>query len=227
MAVTLGELKLRALDYADMGNSAFPDSERLTNYINSGLSRLHDMLVDSYADYYRKTKSYTLVVGTEEYELPSDFLKASKVFYVSGSRRYRIERFELNEIDGYKTTGAVTSGTVELWYYPQLTKLVNDIDSIEIAIPVGWEEYVALHAAIRLLIREESDPGPLMAEREEERQRIMSMAEPRDAGEPKAISDSYGRWATGYSYIGSNERHYKYRIMGNKIHFVELESLGA
>jgi hypothetical protein len=84
-------------------------------------------------------------------------------------------------------------GTLEIWYVPQLVKLVNNSDVISWNPPISWEEYAVLAAAIRCMIKEESDIGPLMALLQTCRQRIIENASPRDAGEPDYIKDIYDR----------------------------------
>lgn len=223
--VTLAELRARALDLADMTDSEFPNTDRVRDYINVGLSELHNILVNSYEDYYNKRYVISVNSTTGEYDLPDDFLKVNKVWYLAGDRRYRVERFELDDIDGYRTT-PVTSGTVELWYAPQLTKLQNDNDVVSINVPVGWEDFVACFAAVRLLVREESDPTFVLAERERLRQSIIESAEPRDSGGVKTVSDHTQRWNTARHYFRYDETYFKYRVMHNKILFVQYAYLG-
>jgi hypothetical protein len=222
---TLAELKARALDYADMTGSGFPDSNRLVDYINAGLSELHDILVNSYEDYFRKSLTFAIVNNQEEYDLPDDFYKVLKVYYKSSDRRFKMERFQLDEIDGYRTS-ALSGGDVEFWYIPHYHKLSTDNESVNVAVPVGWEDFVALHAAIRLLAREESDPAPLMAERERQRQRIVESAEPRDAGTANTVGDFHGRWNNAQHIFRFEERYLRYRVLGQKIHLLEFEYLG-
>lgn len=223
--VTLAELRDRALDYADMAGTGFPDLDRVTDYINAGLSDLHDILVNSYEDYFRSATNLALVSGTETYALPTDFYKVLEVFYLSQNRRYAIEKYERKEIDGFQT-GPLRSATVELVYVPQLTKLAADTDQVSIAVPVGWEDYVALHAGARLLMREESDPAPLLLERDRLAAKFVDLADPRDVANQGATEDVYGRWNKAGAYF-REERYLRYRIMGNNIHFIEFEHLGA
>ena len=124
---TLYDLKARALDYADMTASSFPDEERLTDYINTGLSSLHDILSNAYGDYIHKSTNVTLVSGTEDYALPTDFYKLQKVFLLDSNRRYKMDRFSPDDIDGTKTNPSL-SGTMQIWYIPQHTVLTSDTD---------------------------------------------------------------------------------------------------
>lgn len=223
---TLRSLKDRALDYADMTGSGFPDESRLADYINSGLSELYDMLINAYEDYARKKTTIALTAGTEDYDLPSDFLKSRKLYYLSNGRRFNLRQYHLGEVSGYRTS-PIFGGSVELWYIPQYAPLLSDEETISNVFPVGWEDFAALNAAVRLSIREESDPSALIQEREIQRQRIIESAEPRDVGESGAVADYYGRYNSAYQYFGFEERYFKYHILGQKISFIEFEYLGV
>jgi hypothetical protein len=218
-AETLTGLQNRALDYADMTGSAFPVTARLTDYINAGYTELYEMLVGSYgADYVRTATTQALTAGTEAYALPSDFYKMLRVWEVVGSTRYAVERFVPSQLDGYKTTGPGSAGSLSLWYAPQLTLLSAGADIVHVSVCTGWEDFIALHAAIRLKMREDSDPSALMAERETLRRRIVENAEPRDQGVADEIEDHYNRWGSG----NSNASSLRYRVMGNQLIVVDM-----
>lgn len=53
----------------------------------------------------------------------------------------------------------------------------------------GWEDYVVLDTAIRLMVKEESDPSALMAEKQEMDLAIEELGSERDDGSPKTIQD--------------------------------------
>lgn len=223
---TLKELTDRALDYADMAGSDFPDPDRLTGYVNTGLSELHDLLVNTYEDYFLDIDTFVIVAGQETYALPDDYYKTIKLFYITSGRRFKIERWSLDEIDGYRQS-PITGGDIQHFYVPQLKKLRLPGEKIEIAIPIGWEDFVALSAARKLLLREESDIGPVSQLLGEMRQRLINMSDPRDAGEVDAIADYYGRWEHARHLLRFDERYFKYRIMGNLIRIIEIEYLGV
>lgn len=66
----------------------------------------------------------------------------------------------------------------------------------------GWEEYVVIDAAIKALIKEESDIQGLVLQKEAMLQRINEVAESRDAGIPSRVTDTqsidYGDGCNGY-----------------------------
>lgn len=218
-AVTLGDLKTRVLDLADATNSGFIVDGRLGEYINAELSELYDLLVNSFEDYFVTIdQSITLAAGTESYNLPTDFYKALKVFLLSGGQRYRLARFNLEELDyqsplvdspavsnsdlRYRIMGGKiyfhpkpgASGSIDLFYVPEFTNLASDVTTISFSVPVGWEDFVVYGAAARCMIKEESDPGAYLALKGACRDRIINAAQNRDAGEPMRITDKYDRF---------------------------------
>lgn len=76
---------------------------------------------------------------------------------------------------------------IGLWYYPRLTTLLADNDVMDGFS--GWTEYVILDAAIKALLKEESDASALMARKEAIKLRIEAAANNRDAGQADYISD--------------------------------------
>ena len=226
MRATMGQLKERALRYASMYGAEAVDKNHLRDLVNSGLSELHDLIVNHNGeDYLRKDTTFSIVSTSESYILPDDFYKAIALFYQSNGRRFPLEKWQPKEIGGSETT-PLSSGTVEMWYVPQFATLPNDSARIEIAIPVGWEDFVALHAAVRLLIEEESDASAIAQERERQRQRIIALLSPRDNSEPDSIGDVSNRWQQGYTAL-QIEPSYRYRIMGNYLFVVEVEYRGV
>lgn len=226
-SVTLKQLKERALDYADMTGTSFPDPDRLNDYANASLSELHDMLASSFgADYYWKSYTLDLSSGTESYALPDDFYKLTALYYTTSERRFKMERFNPIEIDGYRTS-PISGGSAEIWYVPAFKRLRTDKSVIEGVLPPGWEDFVAWDIAVRLLVREESDASAHMAERERQRARIIQMLTPRDEHIPDSIGDYYGRWMDTRHLLRFDERYFKYRILGTNIHFIEIEYIGV
>lgn len=216
--ITLEDLRARALQHADMTGSGFPDTDQLDKDLHAGLGEIHELL--ALHDYLRSTQSITLATGTEEYTLPVDFYKASRVWRLSAGRRFEVKRFNLSQLDGLKTTGPASAGTAELWYVPQMPRLTQATDTIGYDLPNGWENFAALHAAIQLKNREQSDPQALMIERKTIKDRIVAHVEPRDAGIPDEIEDHYNRWGHGSGYDDASAL--RYRVMGSKIHFVDF-----
>lgn len=104
---------------------------------------------------------------------------------------------EPNNLGDYLETypGRLNEGEARVSYVPQY--VTGGSDPIYPGIH-GWEEYVVLSVAIRLLAKEESDTSELRAERDRIEARIESARHKRDVGAPERItltrSDRVRRW---------------------------------
>ena len=225
-AETLANLKLRAFDYADMpAASSVPADARMTNYVNAGLAVLYDILLD--AGYFSKTADVALVAGTESYSLPADFYRVQEVSLLSGGLRYPLGRYERRELQGVHL-GPRSAGTAKLDYAPQMTRLSSPSHTVDTAfpngaqLPNGWEDYVAMYAASKLLGREESERW-MAGDLAELKQHFIDMAGPQDTMGHTA--DIYSRWSSCCPPDSASSL--RYRIIGAYIHFVELGYAGA
>lgn len=81
--------------------------------------------------------------------------------------------------------------SIQLWYVPKLTQMLQDTDMMPFSIS-GWSELVIVDAAIKALIKEESyeQAAALINERTGLLTRIEETAANRDVGQPNVISNS-------------------------------------
>lgn len=76
--------------------------------------------------------------------------------------------------------------TYRVYYVSSPPELVNDADEFDGV--AGWEEWVALDAAIKMMQKEESDPSILMAQRQRVEDRIKVSAGSRDMSGTSSIA---------------------------------------
>lgn len=110
---------------------------------------------------------------------------------------YRVIQNPINGKDCMQFIPGTPNGVsyYRVWYYPNPKVLVSDADSIDGRS--GWEEWVVIDAAMKLLAKEESDTSQLEREAQRVWARIMAVAENRDAGQSKRITDvsmNSGTW---------------------------------
>ena len=210
-SVTLTTLLSRVRTRADMVGSLFVTDSELTAFLNASLDELYDLVLQKFGDdYYVSSSSITTVAGTSSYALPSGFYKLLGVDLTIGGEVRDLKRFEFKErnlhrnstglvgptdapryrLEGsnlrlYPAPQSVMSGT--LWYVPQRTQLSSGSDTVD--FPGGWEEYAVIDAAIKALVKEESDPAALIAAKADMLRRIEQAATNRDAGEPERVAD--------------------------------------
>ena len=205
--VTLLELRTQAKDRADMKNSAFlSDTEWNTN-INSAAAELYDILVSVAEDYY--TTSATITTSGATATLPSDFYKLVGIDYSLGGQNVPMSPFVFRDrllyanqngntlryrLVGSSLTFIPTPPTqsMTLWYVPAFQKLTLDASTFNGVN--GWEDYIVADAAMKALMKEESDVSAIMAEKAGIEKRIRNMAPNRDQGRAEAVTDvsNYG-----------------------------------
>ncbi len=224
--MTLLELRTAARQRADMGTSLFISDAEFTSLINQSYFELYDLLIAAYgADYFATFGADTTLAGTADTTaLPSDFYKLLGVDLKlsSGINSYvTLKPFQMAERNRYAAPNTIgllgvltlqyrlsannlwfiprpAAGTiVRILYVPRLTTLSGDSDTAE-GIS-GWTEYIIVDAAIKALIKEESDVSALMMAKAGLIQRIEAMAANRDAGAPATVADSSGM---GSDYFG-------------------------
>lgn len=212
---TLGELKTLALDLSEQ-TLGFIGDNRLTDYANLVLGRLHDLIVRSNQDYLKLEQDYTLVSGQEEYDLPTNFYKVGAVFYMSGGDRFPVPSFNPRTAAAYQAPN--TSGTIRLWYIPEFGKLTNDGQSVHPVIPKSWEYYVALGMAEMCLTRAKLDTGKISSLMAREEARIVEMLEPRNFSDAAQIEDVAERYFPSFP---TNLRGLQYAVVGDKFHIMQ------
>ena len=208
---TEADLRTRARRRADMENSTFVTDAEIQDYLNSSISELHDFMVKSYEDYFVSEQTYSVPIATGGANLPDDFYKALGVDYNSGGITSSLKAYSFSERNIYNTPYAVIdrlaepmykvegnkiklipnnsqSGTITLYYVPQATQFSSTVTEVENVIP-GFEEYVVVATAIRMLMKEESDFRALENERQQLSSRIIRAITPRDASGSFAIRD--------------------------------------
>ena len=208
---TESDLRTRARRRADMENSTFVTDDEIRDYLNSSMSELHDMMVKSYEDYFVSEQAYTIPLATGGGSLPDDFYKALGVDYNSGGITSTLRSFSFTERNVYNTPYAVVdrlaepmykiegnkikliptnsqAGTITLYYVPNAAQFSSTVSEVENVIP-GFEEYIVVATAIRMLMKEESDVSTLERERQQLASRIIRAISPRDASGSHAIRD--------------------------------------
>lgn len=218
--LSLGQARYMAQQKADRVGSNFVTLPEWNTYLNQSYFELYDLLVTLYEDYYIQTPyEFTTDGSTSQYALPDDFYKLMGVDCGLGSgvngfvTLHKFDFIQRNRyiypnINGsflgvfnlrYRLVGNTLmfiptpagNQTIRLWYIPKLTQLLQDTDIMS-GIS-GWTEYVLVDAAIKALMKEESDVQGLMIQKQMLLKRIEESAMNRDAGQPDTISDTRTR----------------------------------
>lgn len=222
MAFTLADIKTQVRQRADMENSTFIKDDELKNYINNSYAELYDILVSRFEDYFSKSESFSLTGASNNHSLPSDLYKVRGVDYMLstndpvtlrrwnfdernkiartttralrgvGDRQYRVMGQNLTVLPSDKAPG-----NYQLWYIPRYNPLSLDADTLGDVL--DFAEYIIVDAAIKCLIKEESDTSVLLAIKQGLKARIEAMASNRDT-QPDRIADVSGYYDDGFAY---------------------------
>jgi hypothetical protein len=155
--------------------------------------------------------------GDNVKDLPNNFWKALGCDFASGGVTRRIRRYMFQERNVYESPmlkqgymadtffiiqgdqirfipESPPGGTVTLWWIPEPQQFdpgspSDQLYTVDKALANGFERFLVLDAAIKMLQKEESDTQILVAEREGVRHRLMLAAKDRTPGESRAIAD--------------------------------------
>lgn len=200
--VTLTLLRDSVRRMCDMDNTELISDTFLTESINANLAEIHDVLVNSFADYFVETHPYVIAAdASNELLLPLDFYKMIRVAALSSDGllselRHGSPRELLIDSVQFVTDNAYlrymlrggrlvffkrpVAGSLTIEYVPMFTKLIADSDTVPWLIPVGWENYVVYKSCADCLAKEESDPMYWLQRAAEAKMAIIENATSRD-----------------------------------------------
>lgn len=217
----LEDMRNEVRDRADIENSQHITDAQINRYINQSGAALHAILVEHCEDEFIELFSGTTSAASGNLTsislgaVPEESNGAYKIvaveLEVSGRRRH-IERWS------WQTHGALidqsNSGSLDFryrwvsytlqiipgcptatpyWVYaiPPFVDLTDDDDTLDGRD--GWEEWIVIDAAVKCLLKEESDTRPLVAERTEVLERVKSQMKARDFARPDRVQDTERR----------------------------------
>lgn len=215
--VSLGELRRRALDAADMktlGTSQYNQIADVNFMLNDSVSELHDLLRTSFEDYFVKTLIVAYVAGHSEYDLPDDFFSLRGCNDLSNGYTLPMLPFTENDrpslLNALQSGGplrtrycrvedtklvvlpAPTSGSMEVRYIYQAPYLSDDSDTLSYSIVNGWDAYIVYDTAAKLRMKAGKDASAQMAKVAQLQGRIRVSATQREAQGRSSARDVYG-----------------------------------
>ena len=196
---TLDELTLTVRRKADIENAGLHVSDaEIAEYLNSSIAMLWSLLIDGTdGTLFAKVSPNLLKTGTNAYQLPGDFFKLVELSVDYGNRFYPASEADPQEYgillrrpNGHAWSTKyffqfnVEQGWFELFVFPEPretddlfvryipTAPVLSLGTDELKFPSNWDEWVVFDSAIQCVNKEESDPTPLMEEREKRERRL-------------------------------------------------------
>jgi hypothetical protein len=223
---TLADLRADIEARADLGEltaDTFIKLDTMNRWIAQSARRLASLMINALGeDYFVATQSISVVAGTAEYDLPSDYYQTRYVRARVGSGVCRIEKSTIDDLgmdsdanQGWQSRRPsyrvmqgqmvfsptpTEAATVTHVYVPTLIALddsgdpVEDLTEEDDAIDGhnGWEEWIVLDCCIKAANAQEQDPSAWMAEKAEIEADIRQSAQMR-SGEPDRVRDVYLR----------------------------------
>lgn len=217
---TLLQLRNDAKDFADMKNRTFVTDPEWNMYINHAIKDFYNQITTVENEYY--IKSFDTTTSGSEISLPSDFWKLRGVDIKYNGVTQDLKKFNFANRNLYQNVGVYSSGyynnfryrllgsklvikpippngiPLTMWYYPVLSELVNDGDTFDFIN--GADDLISMSAAIRAMMKEETDSRELQKLYAEAKDSVFSMAN-RDENEPEKVTDvtkEFGFYRHGY-----------------------------
>ncbi len=216
MTVTLDQLRVRVLDRIEFVTASNGDGyvsrTELDGYINSAGSELHDILATKYEDYLTSPFPTTFTVTGSSYtqSLPSDFFKLRGIDYSDAGEWVPLRRYLHEERGRWSIGGSAfgwsrerrftimgtsivlapqddCAGDYRFLYVPKWTDLSGSAQAIP-EVMEQWTEYIVVDAAIKCLVKEESDASALVNRKAELYRRIEANATNRDASDQDFVA---------------------------------------
>jgi hypothetical protein len=197
-----------------METSQFVTDAEITALINVALSEFHDLVADACPDLLAKVSSdFTMTSATRAVGSGgagiTDFYRVLGLDCKdggAGTGYSSVKPFMLANRNSmadrsYRVIGSTPTlyvyppelapGTYRMWYIPTTTALSSGSDTWEDYN--GWRDFVVCDVAANMLIKEESDPGPVLLVKERQRQRILEACR-RYMDHPQVVQDVTSRY---------------------------------
>lgn len=211
--VLVSSLVTQIRQRADVESTQFVTDAELISYINNSYCELYDAIVAKYNDYFLIQYQFSLVPGTELYNVPADFYKLMgldqradqdswltmrPVNFNERNRRfnaayslsfYPTYRYHLQGDQMRFSPIPTGSETLRLWYVPVPDQITIGTQTINGRS--GWEEFIINDCSAKVKIKQELDPTLYYAEKNAQMARILKMAQNYDGGMAKRVTDIY------------------------------------
>lgn len=207
--VSLIEIKLQALQRANLENSPLINSPELVSMINSSAAEIYEVIINSDETYFlRDPLDIITSNGTKTYPLPDDFYRELGIDININGIKINARRFMFSERNLYQSPSIWSEGspvaydiignnirvyptptgnyTMTLWYYPAPGALSDDQDTFDYI--AGYEEYVVADVAVKCRRKEGLDASDLERDRDAQKVRVRTMAGGRQLGMPFRVN---------------------------------------
>ena len=128
---------------------------------------------------------------------PSAVTRGTTTTYTVSSHSFvaddvvNVSNFLADDYNSQQTVQSVTSTTIVTDLNSSALSDPTSIGTVESVFDFysGWDEYVIIDSAIKMLLKEEADVTALLLQKNQLRERIITESQNRDAGEPQTVTD--------------------------------------
>jgi len=209
---TLVDLRQRIRDRGEV-RAQYVTHSMLVDWINESLASLHDLILSVNQDYYLETQTITVVSGTGSYVLPANYYRTRGVDVLFGATFFPMLQYVFSERNRLQDFGSIErntkyrimgnnftitpaptfAGTIRHYYIPTPRRFSTTCDETSGICSAdgesfdginGWEEFVVSDCLAKAAEKEETDPTPYLARKNEAIVRIRNMASTRNDAEP-------------------------------------------
>jgi len=128
---------------------------------------------------------------------PSGVTRGTTTTYTVSSHSFvaddvvNVSNFLADNYNSQQTVQSVTSTTIVTDLNSSALSDPTSIGTVESVFDFysGWDEYVIIDSAIKMLLKEEADVTALLLQKNQLRERIITESQNRDAGEPQTVTD--------------------------------------
>jgi hypothetical protein len=219
MAETLTSMILQSRRRADMENSAnFVSDDEITHMLNDSIANIYAQMVNiDDGSLFAIMCPEVVSLGNNSYQLPSDYMRLVDVNIHTGSRW--VPAFPADPQAYLSLLTRSYNGDHDVRYFVRLnveqdryevflfpSKDVADIgvryiqEAPELSVagdtlnwPSNWHQPVVVDTAIKMLVKEESDPSGLIFEYERGLKRVLKDIRSQKVAEVKTIRDMGNR----------------------------------
>lgn len=216
---TNGLARIRELaDIEGTSGTAYMSDAKLLAYANASRGVWHGMVTQADPQRYATSTDIT-ATGAASYALPSDYFATLFVEEVDGTTRRELEHImprernkwgnDTGDAEGYWVIGSTvrlvplpSSGTYRHWYVTHAEEFSTGSDTVDGVN--GWEEWIWLDVAIKVLLKQRSDVSQLTGIRDGIGREILSAAADRVKGDPVRTVDGGRNPLTGGGATGTD-----------------------
>ena len=204
---TVAQLSTKARERSDMVDSEFVTPAELRGYISASFTELYDMLIKTGLSYFESEDTIVTDGILSRFPLPADYYGTIGVDRDDGTgHRFMLHEFMVTERNrfqvqstgfaiGYRVVGnelellprPPIGQTYQHLFVPAPADLTDDTDIVDGVS--GWEEFIVVDAAIKMLLKEETSAVPLERERVRLIDRIQEASENRALATPRRVVD--------------------------------------